>query len=374
MNRSYAIATVLAVAAAGWIASGLIADGGNTPETRKPPVDLGAAEQVPMVRVRSQTAALRINRAIVRGRTEAVRTVEVRAETEGRVAEVAVERGDLVEAGQVIIRLTLEDRPARLKEARALREQRRLEHEVARRLSKKGFRSDTALAAASASLEAAQAAVDRAKVELENTEIRAPFDGIVDDRMSYIGDFLKIGDRVARVVDLDPILVVGQVNERKVGGLEVGRSGSARLITGQQVKGRLRFIGAMADATTRTFRAELEVANPDRKIPDGITAEIEIPLDETMAHLVSPAILTLADNGVIGVKTLEAGDRVGFHPVTILESGLDGVWIGGLPEQVTFITVGQEFVTVGQKVKPVQEDSLEGGKGQEQVVDKGAPS
>jgi len=324
--------------------------------------------------VRSQTADLRINRAIVRGRTEAVRMVEVRAETEGRVAEVAVERGDPVEAGQVILRLTLEDRPARLKEARALLEQRRLEHDAARRLSKKGFRSDTAMAAASAALQAAEAAVDRAKVELDNTEIRAPFDGIVDDRMSYIGDFLKIGDRVARVVDLDPILVVGQVNEREVGGLEVGRPGSARLITGQELSGRLRFVGAMADATTRTFRAELEVANPERKIPDGITAEIEIPLEQIKAHRVSPAILTLADSGVIGVKTLEPGDTVGFHPVTILESGLDGVWIGGLPDQVTFITVGQEFVTVGQKVKPVREGSLERGKGQEQVVDKGAPS
>lgn len=374
MNRSYIMAVLLALGAAAWIASGQFADGGNAPPALKPPADLAAADQVPPVRVRAQTAELRVNRAIVRGRTEAVRTVEVRAETEGRVVEVAVERGDRVVAGQVIARLASEDRPARLKEARALLEQRRLEHEAARRLSKKGFRSETQLAAASAALGTAEAAVDRAEVELDNIQLRAPFDGIVDDRMSDIGDFLKVGDHVARVVDLDPILVVGQVSEREVGGLEVGRSGSARLITGQELSGRLRFVGAMADATTRTFRAELEVANPEGKIPDGITAEIEIPLDQAMAHLVSPAILTLADDGVIGVKTLEAGDTVGFHPVTILESGLEGVWIGGLPEQVTFITVGQEFVTVGQKVKPVQEGSLEQDGGPEQIVDKGAPS
>ena len=374
MNRSYVTAALLALGAAGWIGSGQLADGGNAPEALKPPADLGAAEQVPLVRVRSQTAELRVNRAIVRGRTEAVRTVETRAETEGRVVEVAVERGDRVEAGQVIARLAPRDRPARLKEAGALFEQRRIEHEAARRLSKKGFRSDTQLAAASAALEAAAAALDLAKVELDNIQIRAPFDGIVDDRMIDIGDFLKVGDHVARVVDLDPILVVGQVSERVVGGLQVGRPGRARLITGQELSGRLRFVGAMADATTRTFRAELEVANPEGKIPDGITAELDIPLGQAKAHLVSPAILTLAPNGVIGVKTLEAGDIVGFHPVTILESGLDGVWIGGLPEQVTFITVGQEFVTVGQKVKPVTEGSLEPEPGPAQIVDKGAPS
>ena len=82
-----------------------------------------------------------------------------------------------------------------------------------------------------------------------------------------------------------------------------------------------------------------------------------------MAHFVSPAILTLTDQGVLGVKSLEADNIVGFHPVRILESAPNGVWIGGLPEEVTLITVGQEFVAVGQAVRPVDEQSIDQAAG-----------
>ncbi len=87
-------------------------------------------------------------------------------------------------------------------------------------------------------------------------------------------------------------------------------------------------------------------------------------MGSAMAHLVSPAILTLTDDGMVGVKTLEADSTVGFHPVRILESGMEGVWVTGLAPQVTLITVGQEFVSVGQKVRAVEEDSLEPAAGQ----------
>jgi multidrug efflux system membrane fusion protein len=70
---------------------------------------------------------------------------------------------------------------------------------------------------------------------------------------------------------------------------------------------------------------------------------------------VSPAILALADDGTLGVKTVDEDGTVVFRPVTIVEDGPDGVWLAGLPERVTFITVGQEFVTDGQKVIGVPE-------------------
>ncbi len=368
MKRSYVMAGLLALAAVGWIASGQIAGRGNGPEARKPPADLSAASEVPLVRVRRQTAELHVTNAILRGRTEALRSVDVKAETHGRVVELAVERGDRVEQGQALARLAPEDRPAKLNEAKALLAQRRIEFEASRRLSEKGFRAETQLAGSKADLRAAEAAVSRAEVELENTGIQAPFEGLVDDRMVEIGDFVEKGDPVARVVDLDPILVVAQVNERDVDQLEIGGQAQARLITGEEVTGRIRFVGAVADPLTRTFRVELEVANPERRIPDGITAELRIPLGRGPAHLVSPAILTLNDEGVVGVKTLEADGRVGFHPIKILESEPRGMWIAGLPQSVTLITVGQEFVTVGQTVRAIEEDSIE------RPVDRGGPS
>lgn len=362
-KRSYIIAAVLAIGAAGWIASGQLADGGGAPEPRKPPADLSAGERTPTVRVRAQSAEPRVREAVLRGRTEALHTVEVKAETYGQVLELLIARGTEVKANQPMVRLDPEERPAVLQEAEALLEQRRLEFVAAERLSKKGFRAETQLAGSKAAMDAASARVQRALIDISNTEIRAPFDGIVDDRMTDVGDYVEKGDVIARVTTLDPILIVAQVSERDVGRLEAGIEGRARLVTGQEITGKLRFVSKMADDATRTFRVELVADNPGNKIPDGVTAELRIPLDSSMAHLVSPAILTLTDQGELGVKTLEAGNTVGFHPVSILESVPGGVWIGGLPEEVILITVGQEFVAVGQAVRPVDEQSIDQAAG-----------
>jgi membrane fusion protein, multidrug efflux system len=182
----------------------------------------------------------------------------------------------------------------------------------------------------------------------------------VEKRAAEIGNFLNVGDPVATVVDFDPILVIGQVTERDVPRVKVGMTGTARLITGDVLQGKIRFIGATADEQTRTFRVELEVPNPDKHIIQGLSTELRLPVADLPAHLVSPAILTLADNGDIGVKTLNAENIVEFHPVTIVADGPDGIWLAGLPEKVTFITVGQEFVQPGQKVQPVPETGASG--------------
>ena len=73
MKRSFIIAALLALAAAGWIASGLLADGGNAPAARKPPAALEAGAQEPTVRVRRQQAEPRVTQILLRGRTAAER-------------------------------------------------------------------------------------------------------------------------------------------------------------------------------------------------------------------------------------------------------------------------------------------------------------
>ena len=358
MKRSFIIAALLAVGATAWIVSGQLGSGENKAEARKPAASFAEAERVQPVRVRTQSAQPYTAEEVLRGRTEALRSVVIKAETHGRVVEMQFARGDKLEEDQVIVKLAPESRPARLNEAKALREQRQIEYDAAQRLKEKGFRAKTQLAAAQAALESAKADVRRAQVDLNNTSVRAPFDGVADERMVDLGDFVEMGDQIGRIVDLDPILVVAEVNERKVGRIEVGSIGQARLATGLELAGRIRFVASMANVATRTFRVEMEVPNPDGAIPDGVSAELKLPLDEQPAHLVSPAILTLSDEGVVGVMTLEPDSTVRFRPVQILDNTEAGIWLGGLPERLTFVTVGQEFVKDGQAVEAVDERDL----------------
>jgi len=193
----------------------------------------------------------------------------------------------------------------------------------------------------------------QAQVELDiaNTKIKAPFDGVLELRHVEMGAYVSKNIAVARVVDEDPYLVVGQVSEIDVPFLKVGDPGTATLASGATIEGKIRFIATTADPKTRTFRVELEVSNRGGQLRDGLTAEIEVEVDERMAHHVSSAILTLNDEGVLGVRGLEGENTVKFFPVEIIDDTGDGVWLNGLPERVDVISVGQEFVREGDRVR-----------------------
>lgn len=83
-----------------------------------------------------------------------------------------------------------------------------------------------------------------------------------------------------------------------------------------------------------------------------MTAETTFMTDQIMAHFISPAILTLNEAGVLGVRSVDENDVVQFHPVQVLSDTSEGTWITGLPKQINLITVGQEFVKDGEKVLP----------------------
>ena len=193
------------------------------------------------------------------------------------------------------------------------------------------------------------------EIDIGYTTIRAPFNGVVEERPVEIGDFVNVGDASPASSISIPCWSSARcpstISTRSRSACPA-RPASSRA---RPWKGKVRFVGSTADAKTRTFRVELEVPNPARTIVQGVSAELHLPVADLPAHRVSPAILTLAENGDVGVKTVGPGNIVEFHAVTIVATGADGVWLAGLPPTVTFITVGQDFVTAGQKVEPVPE-------------------
>lgn len=387
VNKSYVVAFLIFLIAGAWILSGQfggesshvasvdhVASSGETaradaapgaapekaPETTTTPAvgapADGAKGGPSVVRVRTLKAENRQADITLRGHTEAERKVEIKTETAGVVSAVPVDEGATVKQGDLICELEVKARQAMLNQAKSRMREQELKYEGSRQLSGKGYRSETTVATDLATLQTAKAEVERMEQELENTKIRAPFDGVVDRRMVDIGDYMNVGAPCALVFDEDPFLVIAQVSERQVGSLAIGDVGTAKLVTGESVTGKIRFISKTADAATRTFRVEVEVPNTDHKLRDGITAEIKVAVKTVAAHLISPAILALDDHGAVGVRVVEDG-VVAFLPVSIVSDDQTGIWVTGLPETVTVITVGQEFVSAGQKVQTV----LDGG-------------
>lgn len=358
MRRSYILALIFAVVVIGWVASGQLGRDDKLADQDAASVHTASGfvrkhDQPTRVRVSQRTAKMQTRNLILRGRTEANRWVDIKAETNGRVTEVIAKEGARVNRGDLIVKLAMEDRGEKLSNAQARVRQRQIEFDAAKSLRQKGFRAETKTAESAAQLKEAIAKVAQISIDIDHTKVSAPFTGIIDMRSVELGDFVGLGDVIARIVDEDPYLVVGQVSELDVGRIALGDNGTALLANGDPVSGKVRYIATVADASTRTFRVELEIPNTDSKLRSGVTADIRIPVETVQAHFLSPALLTLDDNGILGIRTINQSAIVEFKPVSIFATQPDGIWITGLPKTTTIITVGQEFVRHGEPVIPV---------------------
>jgi multidrug efflux system membrane fusion protein len=288
---------------------------------------------------------------VMRGRTEAARAVVVRSETAGVVAATPTPEGSFVRQGQVLCRLAVDARQAALDQARAALKSRQLQRKAAADLAAKGFRSETQVLEAQANLDAATAAVRAAEIALRQVEIRAPFAGVFDKRDAEVGAYLAPGQPCGTLIELDPLLVVGDAPETEAARLRVGALAQAKLVNGDLLRGTVRYVSRDSDPQTRTYHVEIAVRNPGNAVRSGLSAELRVTAGAGAAHLVPVSALVLDSAGRQGVRHVLADDRVAFAPVMVLEETPQGMWISGLKGSVRVITVGQSFVADGQKVR-----------------------
>lgn len=402
---SYGLAFAILVLAAGWLATGTLVVGGQGPgngekaivsvlegeengpvatqlkeagvlaEPPHPEVDpeltiaqrnaetSGANAELPSVRVKTFTAQPMPLRVPLRGRTQARATVSAVAETPGTVDTVHVTKGQRVAIGDKLCTLDQGTRAAALKQAEAAvaqaeaaLAQAELNASTNSDLRAKGLAAantanaaDVALTQARAAVAQAQAGLDNAKAELDRTVITANVAGLVQDPVATAGAMLAAGAPCATIVQLDPLVFTGMVPEAQIGLAKVGLEAEVKTVTGHAVEGEVTYISSVADNATRSFPVEIEIPNPDFAIRDGVTAEATVNLGSAPGQLLPQSVLTLDDNGVLGVRTVE-DDKVVFHPITIVSDTREGVWVTGLPPVARVITVGQESVTDGQAV------------------------
>jgi multidrug efflux system membrane fusion protein len=357
-HRSWIISGGIIVAISLWLASGQLAgDEATSPVV----VADETAASIPKnaVRVRMSTAEEVMRTITVNGKTAPARIVHLAAETDGRVVLTGAERGASLERGDVIVRLDERDRSARLAQAEALLRQREVEYAARERLKSESYVSEAQLQEAVALLASARAELTRARLDLDYMTVRAPFAGALQARAVEVGDFVKRGDPIATYVDNRTIIVSANVSEFDARYVRVDDRAEARLATGELVQGRIRYVAPVADEATRTFTVELEVDNAEGSLRAGGTAELHIPAETVLAHRVSPALLTLDDAGNVGVKIVDEKGEVDFVVADVALTSHDGVWLAGLPEVATIITVGQGYVASGATVAAIPETDAE---------------
>lgn len=354
MNRSVLIAAIILAAIVAYF--GLRSMVRGSISTEKPAAEASTRSDVPQALVTEAQSQRHTIRIAAKGRTAPDKSVTLKAGTSGTVVSTPVREGTFVKAGTLLCGLEVEARSARVKEAEAARDSALVEYEAAVKLAEKGLTPANREASAKASLDAAEAAVNSAKVELSRTQIRAPFDGVFERRMAEAGDYLSPGGACGLLVDLDPVIVAAEVTEAQAGLLQTGMAAEVVLADGRKFPAKLRFVARTANEQTRTFPIEAELDTGDALVAAGITASLSIPAGETEATLIKPSLLTLSDAGQLGARYVTENNTVAFAAVRIIDETSAGVWVTGLPDRVRLIAMGQDYLNDGVTIKPVAAD------------------
>lgn len=186
-------------------------------------------------------------------------------------------------------------------------------------------------------------------VELNRTEVKAPFRGYVE-MIVKPGNFINRGEVCAVIIELDPVTFVAEVSEADIKNVVKGQTVEIEMVTGEVVNSKLSFVSKSATPSTRSFRIEARVNNPKGVIRDGITGTLKISTNKILATKIPSSILILSDAGILGIRAVTDNDVVEFLPIQIIEDTQDGIWVTGIPNLAQIIVRGQSYVENGQEV------------------------
>ncbi len=317
-----------------WIGSGMITREPITASTRPEP-------RIPTVAASWSDAEEVVRELVLYGDVEPTQVATLRARTDGIVEEV-VSQGTRVETGDVIAQLSSDDREARLARSQAQLASAERDYRAAEQLAERGVGPESEAQARLAQLEAARAELRAIELEIGNTTLRAPISGTVNQVHAETGAYVTMGGEVVEIIDNDPLLAVVHVQQAQISNVREGMEARVGFIGGNVKNGRVRFVSPIADAATRTFRVEVEISNPDRELPAGLSAEVTILFHSVPAHRVSAALGRLDEQGRIGLHILDEEDRIQFMPIEIIRARADGVWVTGLPERARIVTISRD--------------------------------
>nr|MBA3449255.1 efflux RND transporter periplasmic adaptor subunit [Pseudaminobacter sp.] len=252
-------ALAVLVGFAAWMGTGEFSSVGSAaPEKQEKPTE---AEQpkapLRVVAVVTPPRVMHARAIRISGQTEADKRAVLATRAGGIIAELPVKQGDRIKAGDLVLRLDEEENTAAVEMATQLLTQREAEQAASERLVKSGNSPKLQADIARSAVAAAKSQLETAQAELDRTEVRAPFDGIIDRVPVELGSAIMQGAEVATILNLDPIVARGEVSERDLRYLKIGDDADVRLVNGETVKGKIRYISRDASAQTRTFRVEI---------------------------------------------------------------------------------------------------------------------
>ncbi len=346
---SIGLSLFLFIALIVWMATGDV----KVAEQEAPDAQQASEAVLPAVQVEQRQARLYQPGLLLQGQIEPWQSVSISARVAGTVESLNVSLGDQVDAGQVMATLSEDGRQAVVTRWQARLRKLEADLEAARRLRERDLTSESEILALQSELATARAELSEAQLVINHLRPRAPFAGTINHKSVDEGDLVQVGSPLFELVRIDRLKAVGQVPQQSVSRVAQGQPVNIETLDGDTLDGEVRFVASAADTQTRSFAVEIAINNPERKRVAGGSATLRIALPEVEAMFVSPAYLSLGDDGRPGVRHVNDDDEVVFTTVRLLNITTEGAWVTGLPSEIRLITRGAGFVALGQQVRPV---------------------
>lgn len=290
------------------------------------------------------------------GTVEAVEAITVVAEIDASVKSIPFVEGDLLKKGELIAQLEDGQLAAEVERADALRAQSQATHDRIKSIVDQKAGAPQDLDDAAAALRVAEANLTVAKARLSKTRIVAPFDGMVGARQVSIGTFLRAGQAVTDLANIDAIRVNFSVPERFLSrltrGAEVAVSTTA--YPGHELKGRIVVVNPVLDPSTRSARVVAQMANPGRKFRSGMSANVTVTLGERANAMTIPNEAVFASGGQSFVFVVKP-DSIVARVLLSLGTRLPNIVevLQGLEPGMSVVTAGHQKLFEGAKVMPM---------------------
>lgn len=290
--------------------------------------------------------------AVGSGRARAQVTLTTRVA--GVISDVQFTGGDKVEKDQVLVKLASEPEAIAVETAEAQRAQAFDQVERYKQLNEASV-SRVVRAEAETALKVADAALRRAREELDRMTIRAPFPGIVGLTNLQTGDYLAVGNPITTLDDRSTIVIEFTVPEAVAPQIKVGMPVRANLAArpGEVYNGKVAAVGTRIDPVTRTLSIRGEIPNPDLKLIPGSTFSVSVRLSGEKSPVV-PGLAIQWDRAGAYVWRLTADNTVERVDAAILARDGDRVFIDApLKAGDKVVNEGGGLLSAGQKVKLV---------------------
>lgn len=343
---TFLCALLTAVLAAAPLANAQMRGGGPVPVNVEP---VGVR---PLVETLPAVGSLRSNQSVI-----------ARPEVAGVIREIRVDDGSPVKKGQLLFKLDSSIQEAELAQAEAGLRLAMRNYKRAQELFESGSGTVRARDEALSTMETSRAAAELARAQLEKTRIIAPFNGIAGLRQVDVGDYVKAGDDLISLDEIDPIKIDFNVPERFLRFVEPGQQVNVTVdaLPGQTFSGQIYAISPRADPAGRSLAIRANIPNPDHTLKPGLFARVEIVTKHKQDSIFVPEEAIIPQGDDLAVYRVVDGKAV----LTTVKVGLRRYGraeiVEGLKPDDVVITGGTMKVRNGVAVQPIAEAGQDGG-------------